>query len=91
MVHTNSVYIKAAGGLVCGPGDVFGQIQTQASDTFRCDAFACLSKLVEHMGHIGHIVKHHRVGHQGPILAPLLLLHRVAAAQHRPTNGVWRV
>ena len=43
-----------------------------------------LLKRTEHISHIHHIVQHHRIGHQVPILDPLFLLYRIAAAQHRP-------
>ena len=36
---------------------MFGQIRTQASDDLGRDAFPFLPKLVEHIGHIGHVVK----------------------------------
>ena len=38
-------------------------------------------KFAEHLGHIHHVVQHHRIGDQIPILDPLLLLNRIAAAQ----------
>ncbi len=66
------------------PFDVLRQIRTQASDDLRRDAHSLLLQRLEHIGHIHHIVEHHRIRDQVPILDPFFLLHGVPGAQHRP-------
>ena len=52
---------------------MFGEIGTKATHDLRCYADTFLLKFAEHVGHIYHVVQHHRVGYQIPILDPLLL------------------
>ena len=61
------------------------------TDNLRRDGDPFLLKCTEHISHIHHIVQHHRIGHQVPILDPLFLLYRIAAAQHRPPKAIQSV
>ena len=72
-----SVYIKP---ILPESFDVLREIRAEMTDDLGRDGYPFLLKRTEHMGHIHHMVQHHRLGHQGPIRDPLFLLYRIAAA-----------